>query len=98
MDRFDALSIGTSDKKCGVCGMENGKSNCCHDESIRVKSGDDHSAVTSVFLASPVEAEVPSIFSTDCFYSCIKESAVDYAANAPPPQKNRQSFFCIWRI
>ncbi len=98
MDRFDTISIGAADKKCNVCGMENGESNCCHDETLRVKSGDDHSAATITLLQPPAEFIEAPTYDFNYPHTEIQTGVVYYSANAPPPFDDFLSLFCIWRI
>jgi hypothetical protein len=70
---------------CDKCGMEKGKSNCCHDETKFIKIQDSHKQVTNDFQCQPPavpqqEYEVASPVSH--FYS----STIPGKDHSPPGQ------------
>jgi len=102
MDRFHSWELGHSEKDlCDTCGMESGKSKCCHDEFKVVKLQNDQAPAQYAVFAFSVPAEVPSFTSLYLIPDTRPVALPAAPAKGPPPLLKGQDthvFHCVFRI
>lgn len=94
------LSGTTDSHECGKCGMEKGKSKCCHDEIKFIKVQDSHKQTTNDFQCQPPAApehEYNFINPAFHFYGDIITPMPEHS----PPGKDAASLsvlHCVFRL
>jgi hypothetical protein len=86
---------------CGVCGMQNAKNKCCHDEVKFVKLQDVHQQVTADYTL-PAPAAIIQEYNLLNASVATCTNTIDTPANAPPDDDDGQPslliFHSIFRI
>ena len=91
MGKQSGASVALAEKEhhtCGKCGMQNGKSKCCHDEVKLVKLQDEHQQVASGFQCA---APLATTQEFNCIEPRISFSAAPIASGYTPPDDDQDT-------
>ncbi len=86
---------------CSVCGMQNAKNKCCHDEVAFIKLQVDHQPVTADYTISAL-GSLPTVFDFINPAACLPDAVCTEATASPSPpgdeEDGQPSLFIFHRL
>ena len=92
--------FGSSDEKCGKCGMTENKAGCCHDEFKFYKLEDAYKHVANDLSFTAPSLAVIHDYSIYKWQMPLEPAPVLYKDHAPPPDTGPGACImnCVFRI